>query len=1229
MTNPEQVFTTLESIAQERIIVLDGAMGSMIQQYQLSEQDFRGERFKDHPKDLKGNNDLLSITKPEVIYDIHRQYLEAGADIIETNTFNANRISQGDYGMEELGYEMNFASAQVARKAADDYMVQHPGVVKFVAGALGPTNKTASMSPDVNHPEFRSVSFDELKLAYYEEAKGLIDGGADILLVETIFDTLNAKAALFAISDLYDEYGQKWPLMVSGTITDASGRTLSGQTVEAFFISMSHMKLFSIGLNCALGAKEMKPHLQSLSKIADCRISAYPNAGLPNELGGYDQSPEEMKNYIRNFAEENLVNIVGGCCGTTPAHIQRMAEAVKGLKPKPKPAQTDRYTMMSGLEPLVLRPEINFVNIGERTNVTGSKVFSKLILSEKYDEALSVARQQVEAGAQIIDVNMDEGLLDGEKAMVHFLNLISSEPDIVRVPVMIDSSKWNVIESGLKCLQGKSVVNSISLKEGESVFLEHALKVRKYGAAVVVMAFDEQGQADTIDRKVEICCRAYHLLIEKAGFKAEDIIFDPNIFAIATGIEEHQEYAINYIEACRLIKKLCPGAKISGGVSNLSFSFRGNEPIRQAMHSAFLYHAIQAGMDMGIVNAGMIDVYNDIPPNLLKLVEDVLFNRNPDGTELLTQYAETLKSTGTKHKKSEEEWRQLDVATRIKYALVKGLSEYIIQDAEEARILLGSPLQVIEGPLMDGMNEVGDLFGSGKMFLPQVVKSARVMKQAVAHLTPFMEENSKEDLKKGKILLATVKGDVHDIGKNIVGVVLACNAYEIHDMGVMVPTHQILDKADEIQADIIGLSGLITPSLDEMVGVSEEMKKRGMKTPLLIGGATTSKLHTALKIEPMYDQPVVHVLDASRAVHVASSLLNTNQELYQNFVLGIKEEYEQIRINRKKRNDGKEIISIAEARKNKYSIDWNQYNLPTPKFKGIQVHKLSLDILLKYIDWTPFFQSWELAGKYPAILDDEIIGLEARKLFDDAQKILTELVAERKIEAKGLTGIFPCHAEEDDLVIKYTQEGTSKEYRLHHLRQQVKKAAGQANFCLSDFICPGTLVNKQDYLGVFAVSAGFGVESLVKKYEERLDDYHAIMVKALADRLAEAGAEYLHEIIRKEIWAYSPEETLSNEELIKENYRGIRPAPGYPACPDHTEKDCIWEILNVEEQIGIKLTESKAMYPAASVSGWYFSHPEAKYFGISEIGEDQLSDYCNRKKWSLDVGRKWLSPILR
>ena len=1216
----------LHQIAADRILVLDGAMGSLIQEYKLSESDFRGTILKDHPHDVKGNNELLSLTRPDVIKEIHIAYLEAGSDIIETNTFSATAVAQADYHLSHMAYELNVASAKIAKEACLEFMKLHPERPRFVAGALDPTNRTASLSPDVNRPGFRAIYFDELKHAYRDQARGLIDGGADILLVETIFDTLNAKAALYAIEELLEERNLKMPIMISGTITDASGRTLSGQTVEAFYISMSHGELFSIGLNCALGAKEMRPYVQELAKISNCYVSAYPNAGLPNELGAYDQTAEEMEQFIRDFASSGFVNIIGGCCGTTPKHIKAMAEGVKGIQPRKISNTKPNYTQLSGLEPFIFRPELNFVNVGERTNVTGSKVFSKYILNNKYDEALSVARQQVEAGAQIIDVNMDEGLLDGVKAMQDFLLLISSEPEIVKVPVMIDSSKWEVIEAGLKCLQGKSIVNSISLKEGEAKFLEQAKKVKRYGASVIVMAFDEEGQADTIDRKVNICKRAYDLLIEKVQFKAEDIIFDPNIFAVATGIEEHNEYAIYFIEATRKIKALCPGAKISGGVSNLSFSFRGNEQVRQAMHSAFLYHAIKAGMDMGIVNAGQIDVYDQIDPTLLTLVEDVLFNRRADATERLTEFADSIKSSSKKETKAVEEWRTKSVEERLKYALVKGISEFVVADTTEALEKFKRPLLVIEGPLMDGMNEVGDLFGAGKMFLPQVVKSARVMKQAVAYLTPFMEAEAQGVAKtKGKILLATVKGDVHDIGKNIVGVVLACNSYEIVDMGVMVPCDKILDKAIEINADVIGLSGLITPSLDEMVYVASQMQKRGMKLPLLIGGATTSKLHTAIKIEHEYEEPVIHVLDASRAVGVVSNLLSEDKKLRADFLQSTRDEYERVRIQRQNRNASRVLLNIEDARKNKLQLDWKNYNPPIPKKQGIfRFPNIPLEILKDYLDWTPFFQSWELAGKYPAILEDKIVGVEAKKLFVDANILLDKIIKEKGLQAKAVIGLFPANNIGDDIEVRLNE---NKKIQLHHLRQQIKKAEGQANFCLADYIAPKES-NKQDYIGAFAVSAGFGVNELVKYYESKHDDYNAILVKALADRLAEACAEYMHKKVRTEYWAYSTNESLSNEDLITEKYQGIRPAPGYPACPEHTEKQILWNILDVEENTGISLTDSCAMFPTAAVSGWYFSHPDSKYFGISEIEKDQALDYAERKDWTAEEMKRWLGAVM-
>ncbi len=1220
---------TIYNIINERILVLDGAMGTMVQQYNLEEKDFRGDRFADFHKDVMGNNDLLSITRPDIIEAIHKAYLEAGADIIETNTFSSTSIAQADYEMESLAYELNFESAKVARKAADDYTKKNPNKPRFVAGALGPTNRTASLSPDVNDPGYRAITFDQLVDAYYEQTKGLIEGGVDLILVETIFDTLNCKAALFAIDKCFEDLGKKLPIMVSGTITDASGRTLSGQTVEAFWISVSHMDLFSVGLNCALGAPEMRPHIETLSKISNKYISAYPNAGLPNEFGEYDQSAQEMQQYIRDFASNGLVNIIGGCCGTTPDHINAMAEAVKGLKPRQK-AEKQQFTELSGLEPLIFREDLNFVNIGERTNVTGSAKFARLIKSGNYAEALSVAQHQVDGGAQIIDVNMDEGLLDSEEAMVTFLNLIASEPDISKLPIMIDSSKFSVIEAGLKCIQGKGIVNSISLKEGEKIFKEQAKTVKRYGAAAVVMAFDEEGQADTTDRKVEICKRAYDILVNEVGFNPNDIIFDPNIFAIATGIKEHNDYAIHFIDACREIKKQCPGAKISGGVSNISFSYRGNNVVREAMHSAFLFHAIKAGLDMGIVNAGLIEVYDNIPADLLKLVEDVLFNKNEGATEALTDYAERVKGGGMKLKK-DLSWRKGSLQERLTHSLVRGITEFIIEDTEEARLAAKTPLDVIEGPLMNGMNVVGDLFGAGKMFLPQVVKSARVMKQSVAHLNPYIEAlKSKSDQgSRGKILMATVKGDVHDIGKNIVGVVLGCNNYDIIDIGVMVPASEILKKAKEENVDIIGLSGLITPSLDEMVFVAKEMERLGMKIPLLIGGATTSKTHTAVKIEPQYSGPVVHVLDASRSVAVASSLLTDDKEATQKFREDITAEYEKLRSARGDRKSSKKYISIEKARNNRVKIDWSDYTPPKPKQLGIKVFKdYSLEEIAKYIDWTPFFASWQLRGKYPAILEDEVVGVESKKLFNDAQSMLRRIIDEKWLTANGVFGLFPANSVDHDTIEVY-EDNKRKEVMtsLFSLRQQRQKAPGQPNFSLTDYIAPKSS-KKKDYIGAFAVTTGIGIEKWVKKFEKDLDDYSAIMLKALADRLAEAFTELLHKRVRKEFWGYDAKEKLSNDDLISEKYNGIRPAPGYPACPEHTEKAKLFEMLFAEELTGIKLTESFAMYPAAAVSGWYFSHPESKYFGLGKIEKDQLEDYATKKEMDIKVAEKWLSPVL-
>lgn len=1221
----------IRALLEERILVIDGAMGTMVQQYRLDEGGYRGERFVDYHCDIKGNTDVLSITQPTIIENIHKAYLDAGADIIETNTFGATSIAQADYDMQQWAYEMNYEAARIAKKAADAYTEKNPERPRFVAGAMGPTNKTASISPDVNNPGYRAITFDQLKEAYYEQAKGLMEGGADLFLIETVFDTLNAKAALYAIDELFEEQGRELPIMVSGTITDASGRTLSGQTAEAFFISIAHMPILSVGLNCALGAKEMRPHLQSLSGIADCYVSAYPNAGLPNEFGEYDQGAEEMEAYIREFAESGLVNIIGGCCGTAPEHIAAMAKGVEGIQPRKIPQQPG-YSMLSGLEPLIIRPETNFVNVGERTNVTGSRKFAKLIKTGDYAEALSVAQQQVEGGAQIIDVNMDEGLLDSAQAMKDFLNLVMAEPDIARLPIMIDSSKFSVIEEGLKCVQGKCVVNSISLKEGEEEFIRQAKIVRRYGASVVVMAFDEEGQADTVERKVEICKRAYDILTQQVKYKPEDIIFDPNIFAVATGIEEHNGYGVAFIEATRQIKKLCPGAKISGGVSNISFSFRGNNTVREAMHAAFLYHAIKAGMDMGIVNAGMIEVYEEIPPELLERVEDVLFNRREDATERLTDFAEQVKGSGGRSIKKDLSWRENPVEKRLEYSLMRGITDFIIEDTEEARQKYPAPLKVIEGPLMDGMNIVGDLFGEGKMFLPQVVKSARVMKKAVAYLTPYIEEEkeaSGDESAKGKILLATVKGDVHDIGKNIVGVVLACNNFDIIDLGVMVPGAKILQAAKEHGVDVIGLSGLITPSLDEMVDVAKEMERQGFRIPLLIGGATTSKTHTAVKIEPQYSGPVVHVIDASKAVAVASNLTTNDEDLKNNYILDVKQDLERVRVSRAGRQSKKKYISLDQARSNKLQFDWENHEPAKPNCLGTKVFEaFSLEMLSEFIDWTPFFSSWQMAGKYPAILDDEIVGTEARKLFNDARSMLRQIIDEQWLTAKAVMGIFPANAITDDDIAVYEDENRRNvKAILRNLRQQNKKAPGLPNLSLTDFIAPASS-KKQDYIGAFAVTAGIGIEKKLKEFEAQHDDYKSIMLKALADRLAEAFAECMHHKVRTELWGYEPEEALSNEDLIAEKYTGIRPAPGYPACPEHTEKATLWELLDVENKIGVSLTESYAMYPAASVSGWYYAHPESKYFGLGKIAQDQVKDYAKRKNMSMELAEKWLTPVL-
>ena len=1176
------VLKTIQEIAKEQILLIDGAMGTMLQAYQLEEADFRGDRFKDHPSDLKGNNDLLSLSRPDVVEAIHTAYLEAGADLIETNTFNANAISQSDYGTEDLVYEINLKSAKIARKSADKF--SHDP--RFVCGALGPTNRTASLSPDVNDPGFRNVSFDELAVAYGEQVRGLLDGGVDVLLVETVFDTLNCKAALFAIQSLLEERGEEVPIIVSGTITDASGRTLSGQTVEAFWHSIRHVDLFCVGLNCALGAEQIRPFLDALSTVADTLVSVYPNAGLPNEFGEYDQSPEAMAKIIKEFSDSGLVNLVGGCCGTTPDHIKAIANAVEDIQPRIIP-DIAPLTKLSGLEPVTIRPESNFINVGERTNVTGSARFRRLIKEDNYEEALSVARQQIENGAQVIDVNMDEGLLDSEAAMGTFLRLIAAEPDIAKVPVMVDSSKWSVLETGLKNLQGKGIVNSISMKEGEDEFKRQAGVIKKYGAAVIVMAFDESGQADSYERKIEICSRAYDILTEEVGFPPEDIIFDPNIFAVATGIEEHNEYANAYIEAAKTLKEALPGIHISGGVSNISFSFRGNDGVREAMHSAFLYHAIQAGMDMGIVNAGQLTVYDDIDPELKTRVEDVLFNRREDATERLVEIAEEYRGV----KRSEEKdlsWRDQTVEQRICHALVEGIMDFVVEDTEEARKKYDRAIEVIEGPLMDGMNVVGDLFGAGKMFLPQVVKSARVMKKAVAHLVPFIEKEKDElgltKKSNGKIIMATVKGDVHDIGKNIVGVVLGCNGYDVIDLGVMVPSDKILSSARDEGADIIGLSGLITPSLDEMVHVAKEMERLEFDVPVLIGGATTSKTHTAVKIEENYSGPTVHVIDASRAVGVVSKLMNDNER--DAFVSERRQEYDGIRVQR---GDSKRVrkLSIEEARKRKFSTDWEGYQVPSPKLQGMKLFEdYPLDELVDYIDWSPFFHAWEMKGKYPAILKNSKYGKEARKLFQDGQNMLDRIVSQKLIGAKAVIGFFPATAEDETITVDDTE--------FHFPRQRVDKGSNETNYSLADFISPNG-----DWLGLFALTTGHGVEESARKFESENDDYSAIMIKVLADRLVEALAERMHERVRKEFWGYDENEKLANEELIKEEYRGIRPAPGYSACPDHTEKDKIWKLLDVEANAGISLTETRAMYPAASVCGWYFSHPESRYFSVN------------------------------
>ena len=1198
-------------------------MGTMIQAHALSEAQFRGTQFANHPKDLRQNNDLLNITQPQIIEAIHRQYLDAGADILETNTFNSNSLSMADYQLEDHVYELNRAGARNARSAVAGFMAANPGRECFVAGALGPTSRTASMSQDVASPAFRAVTFDQLKDTYREQVRGLMDGGVDLLLCETIFDTLNAKAALFAIDEYFEETGTRVPVMASVTIVDRSGRTLSGQTVEAFWNSISHMKLLSVGINCALGAPEMRPYIEELSRVAPIFISCYPNAGLPNAFGGFDETPVKMAGDLKDFAQNGWLNIVGGCCGTTPDHIRAIAEAVRGLPPHVL-STPERYTRLSGLEPMVMRPDSNFVNVGERTNVTGSPKFSKLVLNGKYEDALAIAKQQVDGGAQIIDVNMDEAMLDSEQAMTTFLHFIASEPDIARVPVMVDSSKWTVLEAGLKCLQGKGIVNSVSLKEGEEALRERARLIRRYGAAMVVMAFDERGQADTVARKLEICGRAYKILTE-VGVPPEDIMFDPNILTVATGIEEHNEYAVNYIEAARQIKATLPYAKVSGGVSNISFSFRGNNVVREAMHSAFLYHAIQAGMDMGIVNAGQLAIYEDIPKDLLELVEDVLLNRRSDSTERLLAFTETVKAKG-KTQVEELAWRKGTVEERLSHALVKGIVEHIETDTEEARQKYGKPLHVIEGPLMAGMNVVGDLFGSGKMFLPQVVKSARVMKKSVAYLQPYLEAEKQSGgvQAKGRVVMATVKGDVHDIGKNIVGVVLGCNNWEVIDLGVMVPSDKILQAARDHKADMIGLSGLITPSLDEMVHVAKEMDRQGFEMPLLIGGATTSRTHTAVKIAPGYRHPVVHVLDASRSVGVLGSL--SNVELKVAFIEDNRKEQEITREKHRNRST-QNLKSLAEARKNKLVIDWTSYTPPKPSFLGLRKHDpVALDQIVPYIDWTPFFSAWELRGIYPRIFDAPEVGEKAKELFDDAQELLARIVKEKLIGARAVYGLFAANSVGDDIEIYVDESRSSLLTTVHTLRQQTPKSDDKPDLALSDFVAPRE-TGIPDYLGAFAVTTGIHVDDLVHKFEKDNDDYNALMTKALADRLAEGLAELLHKCAR-DAWQYGLSETLSKEDMIHERYRGIRPAPGYPAAPDHTEKRRLFDLIHAEENTGITLTESFAMLPAAAVSGFYFSHPESRYFAVGKIDRDQVEDYHRRKGMDLRAMERWLSPNL-
>ena len=1229
---------TLRALLERRILILDGAMGTMIQRYTLAETDFRGTRFANHPRDLKGDSDILVLTQPDVISAIHHEYLAAGADIIETNTFGGTIIAQGDYALEDAVHDINVDGARLARAAADEWTAKTPDRPRFVAGSIGPTNRALSMSPDVGNPAYRATTFDEMRAAYETQVRGLIEGGSDILLLETIFDTLVAKAALVAIENVFEEKGVRLPLIISVTVTDRSGRTLSGQTLDAFYVSIRHAKPFSVGINCALGARDMRPYLAELARLSECYVTSYPNAGLPNAFGEYDELPAETAALLRDFASSGFVNILGGCCGTTPDHIAAIAKAVEGVAPRPLPedswldapsrqppvASREHYSQFSGLEVLTIRPDSNFQMIGERTNVTGSAKFARLIKSGNYTEAVSVASDQVRGGANLLDVNMDEGMLDSEQAMTTFLNYIATEPEIARVPIVIDSSKWSVLEAGLRCVQGKGVVNSISLKEGEADFLQKARTVRRYGAGVVVMAFDETGQADTIERKVAICQRAYTLLIEQAGFDPTDIIFDPNILAIATGLEEHNDYAINYIEATKIIKAACPGVKISGGVSNLSFSFRGNDVVREAIHSAFLYHAIKAGMDMGIVNAGQLIVYEDIPKDLLEHVEDIIFNRRPDATERLVQFAETVKGAGTK-RETDLTWREASVEARLSHALVHGVVDFIEADVEEARQRYDEPLRIIEGPLMDGMKVVGDLFGAGKMFLPQVVKSARAMKKAVAYLLPYMEERKRltgGSSSQGRVLMATVKGDVHDIGKNIVGVVLGCNNYEVIDLGVMVPAAKILDAAIEHKADIVGLSGLITPSLDEMGFVAREMERREFTLPLLIGGATTSKQHTAVKIAHEYSGPVVHVLDASRAVDVVSNLLGNNRPAFDAANRVTQAEIRESYANRRQ----KPLLTYEQARTNHLQTDWDEHVIASPWFLGRRyLDDVPLADISKFIDWTFFFSAWELKGRFPAILDHPEYGAAAREVYEHAQALLKRIIDQKLLTARGVYGFWPANAEGDDIVVYKDDNRREELTRLPMLRQQEVIADGRPNRSLADFIAPRES-GVPDYLGMFAVTAGLGADELVRGFERDHDDYNAIMVKALADRLAEAFAEYLHAQARKD-WGYGAGEQLANDDLIAEKYRGIRPAYGYPACPDHTEKSKLFAVLDATRQ-GITLTESYAMLPAAAVSGLYFSHPQAKYFNVGRISRDQLESYASRKGMSIEEAERWLGPNL-